>query len=86
MPESVTRSGKGFLIPAELSVDVLNELLGFEVESRYAESCGGLLQEITGELPQINDIILTGQVRFTVMKVKGNTITTIYVEEVKTID
>lgn len=86
LPESVTRSGKGFLIPAELSVDVLNELLGFEVESRYAESCGGLLQEITGELPQINDIILTGQVRFTVMKVKGNTITTIYVEEVKTID
>lgn len=86
LPESVSRFGKGFLIPAELSIDLLNELLGFKIESKYAESCGGLLQEITGKLPKIHDVIVLGEASFQVKKVKGNTITTIYVEGVKKLD
>ncbi len=86
LPESVSRSGDGFLIPADLPIDSLNELLGLEVKSKYAESCGGLLQEITGELPQLYDVVLAERVSFKVMDVKRNTITTIYVEEVKTHD
>lgn len=51
LPEGVSIR-KGWLeIPAAMKLTALSELMGHEVEAKWAETCGGLLEEITGRIP-----------------------------------
>lgn len=51
LPSGV-RIREGWLeIPAAMKLSMFSELTGKDLESRYAETCGGLLQEITGRIP-----------------------------------
>lgn len=84
LPEGVSRSGRGFLIPASLPVDILAGLLETEnLSARYAESCGGLLQEVTGRLPGEKDVIRHAGFSFRIIEVDGNSLERIYVERMK---
>jgi len=81
LPEGVTRSGRGFIISADLPVDVLSGLLDSEkLTSRYAESCGGLLQEITGRLPGEKETIHYSGFTFRILEARGTTLLKIFVE------
>ena len=81
LPDGVNRSGSGFLIPAGLPVEKLAVLLGSDdLSARYAESCGGLLQEITGRLPGEGEVIEFAGLSFRVTQVHGNSLETVYVE------
>ena len=53
-------------------MDVLASILDSdEIVSEYAESCGGLLQEITGRLPAENEEIQFAGHVFRVLEVSG---------------
>lgn len=81
LPEGVIRSGDGFLIPATLSVDILAALMSSDtLSARFAESCGGLLQEITGRLPGQGEVIEYSGFTFRVIAVRANSLERIYVE------
>jgi len=81
LPEGVNRSGDGFLIPATLSVDTLAVLMDSDaLSARYAESCGGLLQEATGRLPGLGEVIEYSGFSFRVIAVHANSVERIYVE------
>lgn len=85
LPEGVTRKGRNLIIPANLPVDTLGSLLGSEkIVSRYAESCGGLLQEITGRLPVRNEEIEYAGYTFRVIETSGNSIRKILVMNTET--
>lgn len=82
LPEGVTRSGNGFLVPASLSVDILAALMNLEdLSARYAESCGGLIQEVTGRLPGEGEIIEYSGLTFRVISVNVNSMERIFVEK-----
>lgn len=73
LPEGVTRSGNDYVVPANLPVDVLAVLLGApELSSRYAESCGGLLQELTGRIPGKNEEVIHMGYAFRILEKRGN--------------
>ncbi len=81
LPEGVDRSGDGFVIPATLSVDTLASLLNSDdLKAKYAESCGGLLQEITGRLPSEGEVIEFAGYSFRIIKVEVNSLERIFVE------
>ncbi|MCD4709062.1 MAG: CNNM domain-containing protein [Candidatus Sabulitectum sp.] len=81
LPEGVNRSGHGFLIPASLPVDTLATLMNSEsLSARYAESCGGLLQEVTGRLPARGEVIEHSGFTFRIIEVHANSLERIMVE------
>ena len=80
LPEGVTRRGKDLIVPANMSVEVLASILNSEtVVADYAESCGGLLQEVTGRLPGEGEEIQYAGHLFRVLEVSGNSIRKILV-------
>ncbi len=80
LPEGVSRKGDSLVIPGDLPVDVLASLLELDhFQSEYAESCGGLLQELTGKLPVEGEEIIHQKVSFKVLKTKGKAVSLILV-------
>ena len=80
LPEGVTRRGKDFIIPANISVDMLASILkSEEIVSEFAESCGGFLQEITGRLPDKDEEIEYAGYVFRVLEVNGHALKKILV-------
>ncbi|PIE52410.1 hypothetical protein CSA37_06385 [Candidatus Fermentibacteria bacterium] len=74
LPEGVSRSDGGFTVPAWLSLDLLSVLLEDQkLTAKYAESCGGLLQEVTGKLPVQGDEITYMGYQFRVIEMNGRT-------------
>lgn len=57
LPEGVHRRGRGFLVRGDLKVDVLSRLLGVRLAPRFADTCAGLLEELTGRIPAQGEII-----------------------------
>ena len=69
------------MIPASLPVEKLAALLDSDdLSARYAESCGGLLQEVTGRLPGEGEVIAFAGFTFRIIQVHGNSLETIHVE------
>ncbi len=52
LPEGVSVMDGWLEIPAAMKLSVLSEISGKQFDSRYAETCGGLVQEITGRIPE----------------------------------
>ena len=57
LPSGVSVKDGWLLIPAALKLSILSELSGTEFEARYAETCGGLIQEVTGKIPEVHEEI-----------------------------
>ncbi|NLP05582.1 HlyC/CorC family transporter, partial [Candidatus Fermentibacteria bacterium] len=51
LPEGVTRRGRGFAVPGGLRLEKLELLTGIAPAARHAETCAGLVQELTGRIP-----------------------------------
>jgi putative hemolysin len=51
LPEGVVISGGGMVVPGSMKLEVLSALMEQEIEARWAETCAGLLEEITGRIP-----------------------------------
>ncbi len=51
LPPGVNKKDDWLEIPAALKLTTLSELSGITFEARYAETCGGLVQEVTGRIP-----------------------------------
>ncbi len=82
LPEGVNRINDGFVVPASLSIDILASLLEENtLSARYAESIGGLLQEVTGRLPVIGEIINYSGYSFEIISVCVNTMEKISVKK-----
>ncbi len=80
LPEGVQKSGDGLVVPASLSVDSLASLLSSDtLSAKYAESCGGLLQEVTGRLPQKGEVIHYSGFTFRIIGVRNNAVDRVYV-------
>ena len=52
LPEGASVRNGWLRIPATMKISTLSELAGREFSSRYAETCGGLVLEVTGRIPQ----------------------------------
>lgn len=57
----------------KIPVDTFDEVRG------ESESIGGLVNELSGELPQVNDTLISGDFEFTVMETERNRVKTIQV-------
>ena len=63
LPPGVSVKDGWLLIPAALKLSTLSELSGKKFEARYAETCGGLVQEITGRIPdEFEEIEISGYI------------------------
>jgi len=75
LPEGVSRSDSGFVVPGSLPLDLLSTLFDdAALTAKYAESCGGFLQEITGCLPGKGEIIIHGGFKFRILETSGNSV------------
>lgn len=71
LPPGVVRRAGGFDIPATIRVEHLSELIGSCLSSEYAETAGGLLEEITGRIPSVGEWIDLAQFRIQVLEAEG---------------
>jgi len=71
LPPGVVRRAGGFDIPATIRVEHLSELIGSCLRSEYAETAGGLLEEITGRIPSVGEWIDLAQFRIQVLEAEG---------------
>lgn len=71
LPDGVSRRGASYVVPASINLGVLSTLLGVELSAEHAESCGGLLEEVTGRVPATGERILHSGVHFLVLTSDG---------------
>ncbi|MBN1434703.1 HlyC/CorC family transporter [Candidatus Fermentibacterales bacterium] len=67
LPEGVARRGEAFVVPASIRLEDLSGLLGVELHADYAESCGGLLEESTGRIPERGEKVVLQGCQFSVL-------------------
>ena len=80
LPEGVSRRGDSLVVPGDLPVDVLASLLEADyLQSEYAESCGGFLQEITGRLPEKGEVVVYLDISFKVLETRGKAVSLVLV-------
>ena len=70
-----------FLVPGELKIDDVNEILGLKLDSEDMNSIGGWLLEQFGYLPSIGNAITKDNVLFTVDDVYQRRITSIRIKK-----
>lgn len=84
LPEGVSRSEDGFVVPGSLPLDLLSTLFDdVELQAKYAESCGGFLQEITGRLPAQGETVIHAGFDFRVLEATGNSVKRILISPVE---
>lgn len=66
LPPGVSRRRDGYLVPAGLPLDSLARILGEVPGSRWAESWGGLVEELSGKIPGPGESFRTGNLEFRV--------------------
>ncbi len=73
-PESVE------IIPGNMAIEELEEFLGMEIITD-ADTAAGLFMEKHGDIPEINDVITCSHINFKVIRMDGNKIELLSVEE-----
>ncbi len=71
LPPGVTVEGKWLEIPANMNLALFSQLAGRKVEARFAETCGGLLMEATGRIPEEGEEIEVDGLLFRVVEKEG---------------
>lgn len=80
LPEGVTRRGRGFVVPGSLRLEMLEKLTGTAPAARHAETCAGLVQELTGRIPRPGEKVVGCGLKMTVLESSGPRIALIHVE------
>lgn len=83
MPAGVKRRRDGFLVPAGLSLESLGRILGETPVSRWAESCGGFVEELSGRIPGPGESYRSGNLEFRVESATGSRINHIFVRRIE---
>jgi putative hemolysin len=71
LPDGVHRRGRGFLVTGDLKVDALSRLLDVPLTPHYAETCAGLLEELTGRIPSSGEVVRSAGLVLTVVSSAG---------------
>ncbi len=71
LPEGVSVSDGWLEIPAAMKLPALSELAGGKFEAEYAETCGGLVQEVTGRIPESGEEIRISGYIFRIISREG---------------
>ncbi len=82
IPVGVRRRRDGFLVPAGLALESLARIVGEAPESRWAESCGGFVEEMSGRIPGPGESFRTGNLEFRVESATESRITHLLVRRV----
>lgn len=83
MPAGVRRRRDGFLVPAGLPLESLERMVGESPVSRWAESCGGYVEELSGRIPGPGESFRSGNLEFRVESATGSRINHILVRRVE---
>ncbi len=83
MPAGVRRRRDGFLVPAGLSLESLSRIVGETPVSRWAESCGGFVEELSGRIPGPGESFTSGNLEFRVESATGSRINHILVRRIR---
>ncbi len=83
MPPGVRRRRDGYLVPGGLSLESLSRLVGEVPEARWAESCGGFVQEISGRIPGPGESFRSGGLEFRVESASRGRVNHILVRRVE---
>jgi putative hemolysin len=71
LPSGVHRRNGGFEVPASIRLDSLSVLLERDVSAKYAETAGGLIEEVTGRIPVSGEKLEVCGCWFTVLEARG---------------
>lgn len=71
LPEGVSVKDGWLEIPAAMKLSILSELTGKEFHARYAETCGGLVQEVTGRIPFEGEEVKISNYLFRITSMEG---------------
>ena len=71
LPSGVLRRNGGFEIPASIRLDSLSDLLERDISAEFAETAGGLIEEVTGRIPVKGEQLEVYGCRFTVLEAEG---------------
>jgi putative hemolysin len=66
--EVVRESDQSYVVPGNMDVDRLNELLGTRPEGKESATVAGLVSEMAGRIPQKGDVIEEDGLRFEVLE------------------
>lgn len=83
MPPGVRRRRDGYLVPAGLSLESLGRLVGETPDARWAESCGGYVEEISGRIPGTGESFRSGGLEFRVESASPGRVNHILVRRVE---
>ncbi len=71
LPEGVSVKDGWLEIPAAMKLSILSELTGKEFHARFAETCSGLVQEVTGRIPFEGEEIEISNYLFRITSMEG---------------
>lgn len=80
LPDGVYRRAGGFVIPASMRIETLERLMDTDIDPLYAETAGGLLEEVTGRIPASGESLDYRDIRITVISADGPRLGTLAVE------
>jgi putative hemolysin len=66
--EVVRESDRSYIVPGNMDVDRLGELLGTRPEGKESATVAGLVSEMAGRIPQKGEVIEEGGLRFEVLE------------------
>ena len=71
LPDGVTVKDGWMEIPASMKLITFSELLRSDIHAKWAETCAGLLMEVTGRIPEVGEEIFTSGYLFRIVSKSG---------------
>jgi CBS domain containing-hemolysin-like protein len=71
LPDGVTVKDGWIEIPASMKLITFSELLRKDIHAKWAETCAGLLMEVTGRIPEVGEEIFTSGYLFRIVSKSG---------------
>jgi CBS domain containing-hemolysin-like protein len=66
-PEIVKESDQSYIVPGNMDVDRLDELLGIRPDGKESATIAGLVSEVAGRIPQKGEVVEEDGLRFEVL-------------------
>ena len=71
LPDGVTVKDGWIEIPASMKLITFSELLRSDISAKWAETCAGLLMEVTGRIPEVGEEIFASGYLFRIVSKSG---------------
>lgn len=72
LPDGVAVKDGWMEIPASMKLITFSELIRNDIDAKWAETCAGLLMEVTGRIPEVGEEIITSGYRFRIVSRSGS--------------